>query len=198
MNYLGDFAEDATVRFAFSTHATTGAPVAPSSAFEAADILVYKNGGAAQKTSTNGVTMTSPFDSITGLHLVEIDTSNDTGDAAFWVAGADYMAVLSPDETVDSLAVVKVVASWSIENRARSLTAAERNAIADALLARTDGIETGVTPKTALRAIAAVTAGVIADAGTSTETFKAVGNAGTTRVTVTVDADGNRSAVVIA
>lgn len=197
MNYLGDFAEDATVRFMLTTHAATGAPVAPSSAFEAADVVIYKNGGAAQKTSTNGVTVTSPFDSTTGLHLVAIDTSNDTGDSGFWAAGSDYVAVLVPDETVDALAVTKVVASWSIENRARSLTTAERNAIADALLARTDGIESGVTPKQALRAIASVLAGAIADAGTATETFKALGNSGTTRVTVAADASGNRSSVTL-
>jgi len=113
---LGDFPEDfATVTCMFTTHAASGAPVAPSTAFEAADIIIYKNGSGTQKTTTNGVTMTSPFDSITGLHCVVIDTSNDTGDGGFWVAGAQYTLVLSPDETVDSVAVVKVVGTFGIE-----------------------------------------------------------------------------------
>lgn len=114
--WLGDFTEDhATVTCMFTTHASTGAPVAPNSAFEAADVLIYKNGNAAQKTSTNGVTMTSPFDSVTGLHCVVIDTSNDTGDSGFWTAGSVYTLVLSPDETVDSVAVAKVIGQFGIE-----------------------------------------------------------------------------------
>ena len=114
--WLGDFPEDhTTVTCMFTTHASTGAPVAPSTAFEAADIRIYKNGNAAQKTTDNGVTMTSPFDSLTGVHCVTIDTSNDTGDGGFWVTGAVYTLVLSPDETVDSVAVAKVVGQFGIE-----------------------------------------------------------------------------------
>jgi hypothetical protein len=114
--WLGEFPEDfATVTCMFTTHSSTGAPVAPNSAFEAADVIIYKNGNAAQKTTTNGVTMTSPFDSITGLHCVVIDTSNDTGDGGFWVAGAVYTLVLSADETVDGVAVAKVIGQFGIE-----------------------------------------------------------------------------------
>lgn len=102
-----------TVRFAFTTHAATGAPVAPSSAFEAADLIIYKDGSDTQRTSANGVTMTSPFDSITGLHHVSIDLTDNT-DSGFYAAGSWYMVVLSPDETVDSLAVAKVLAYFEI------------------------------------------------------------------------------------
>jgi hypothetical protein len=99
----------------FTTHSSTGAPVAPSTAFEADDVRIYKNGDAAQKTTTNGVTMISPFDSVTGLHTVVIDTSNDTGDGGFWVTGAVYTLVFTPDETVDSVAVAKVIGQFGIE-----------------------------------------------------------------------------------
>lgn len=113
---LGDFPEDfTTVTCMFTTHAATGATVAPNSAFEAADVLIYKNGNAAQKTTTNGVTMSSPFDSIVGLHCVVIDTSNDTGDGGFWVAGAQYTLVLSPDETIDGMTTAKVIGTFGIE-----------------------------------------------------------------------------------
>src|SRR3990167_10783640 len=117
MNYLGDFAEDVTVHFMFTTNDREGAAVAPSSAFEAADILIYKDNGATQKATANGITMTSPFDSVTGLHAVTIDTSVDTGDTGFWATGSNYICVLSPDETVDAKTVVSVVASFSIKNR---------------------------------------------------------------------------------
>ncbi|MER9937418.1 hypothetical protein [Mesorhizobium sp. M0088] len=115
MSYIGDFPEDfTTVSIMFTTHAASGAAVAPSTGFEAADVILYKNGSATQKATTNGITMTSPFDSVTGLHCLVIDTSVDTGDVGFWTAGAHYTAVLSPDETVDSLAVVKVIATFSL------------------------------------------------------------------------------------
>jgi len=117
MKYMGDYADDSTVRIFFTTSDGSGGAVAPSTAFEAADVVIYKNNSATQKASTNGITMTSPFDSVTGLHLVEIDCSNDTGDAGFWATGNDYSVVLSPDETVDSQTVVAAIAQFSIENR---------------------------------------------------------------------------------
>ena len=68
---------------------------------------------------------------------------------------------------------------------------------ADALLDRGDGIETGVSPRAALRRIGAVAAGKISGAGSGTEVFLGLDGA-TTRVTVTVDGSGNRSAVAYA
>ena len=106
MKYLGDFADDSTVRIFFATNAAAGGAVAPSSALESADVTIYKDNSATQKATTNGLTMTSPFDSIVGLHLLEIDCSNDTGDAGFWATGSDYSVILNPDETVDSQTVV--------------------------------------------------------------------------------------------
>lgn len=117
MNYLGDFAEDSTVRIVLSTNNSSGAAVAPSSAFEADDFRIYKNGSATQKTTTNGITIASPFDSVTGLHALEIDTSNDTGDSGFWTTAADYWVVAVPDETVNSQTVVQPIAAFSIQNR---------------------------------------------------------------------------------
>lgn len=127
--YLGDFAEDSTVNVYFTTSDSNGGAVAPSSPFEAADVVIYKDNSATQKTTTNGLVMTSPFDAITGLHQLSIDTSDDTGDAGFWTTGSDYNVVLDPDETVDSQAVVSVIASFSIENR----NEVSASAIADAV-----------------------------------------------------------------
>jgi len=103
-----------TVRFKFTTNAATGAAVAPLSAFEAADVILYKDGSATQRTSQSGWTMTSPFDSITGLHQIAIDLSDNT-DAGFYAVGSDYELVLSPDtETVDGVAVVAVIGGFRI------------------------------------------------------------------------------------
>jgi hypothetical protein len=105
---LDVYAVNSTINCFFSTNAAAGAAVAPGSAFENADVLIYKNGSATQRTSTAGTTMTSPFDSIVGLHLFAADTSDDT-DAGFWATGNEYTFVLSPDETVDSQTPITAV-----------------------------------------------------------------------------------------
>ena len=99
---MRDRALGATIRIYFTTHQLTGVVVAPSSAFVAADFKIYKDGSATEKVTTNGITVTSPFDSQTGAHLVEIDTGNATGDSGFWASGSAYRVVLSTAKTVDS------------------------------------------------------------------------------------------------
>lgn len=74
------------------------------------------------------------------------------------------------------------------------LTSQERLDIADALLDRANAIETGLTPRGAMRLGAAADAGKVAGASTSTVTIRNVGDT-KTRITATVDADGNRTDV---
>lgn len=116
MRYLGDYAVDATVIVPLTTNDGDGGRVAPNSAFESADIRIYKNASDTQRTGVSGVTMVSPFDSMVGVHWVSIDTS-DNDDAAFYAAGNDYTVVLYPDETVDGENVSSILATFSIENR---------------------------------------------------------------------------------
>lgn len=104
---MRDRALGSTIRLMFNTTNPDGggAPVAPSSAFAASDIRIYKDGSATEKTSTNGITVTSPFDSVVGLHLVEIDTSNSTGDTGFWASGSVYQVRLVTAKTVATYSV---------------------------------------------------------------------------------------------
>lgn len=114
MEHYGQVDASATIYIPFTTHSAVGAAVAPLSAYESADVKIYKNGSATERTSANGLTMTSPFDSITGLHLLAIDLSDNT-DAGFYAAGSRYFVVLSADtETVDGQTVVRVLADFSI------------------------------------------------------------------------------------
>jgi len=71
------------------------------------------------------------------------------------------------------------------------------NSIADALLDRSNGIEAGVTPRQAWRASAAALAGVLSGAATTTVNINEIGGTSFTRISATVDADGNRSAIVL-
>jgi len=105
------------VGFQFSTHAAAGGNAAPASAFEAADLRIYRAANSAafsatQRSSSNGVTVTSPFDSLTGVHDVDIDLA-DNSDAGFYAAGYRYSVMLCPDtETVDSQTITGVVLAY--------------------------------------------------------------------------------------
>lgn len=121
---LGDRAEDSTIDFTFSARNVSAAPANLTSG----TVSVYKANGATQ--STAGITLTAPFDSITGLQHVRIDTSAD----AFYATGNDYSVVLTVG-TVNSVSVVgTTIATFSIENRrsgsgVADWTTAERNEI---------------------------------------------------------------------
>jgi hypothetical protein len=77
---------------------------------------------------------------------------------------------------------------------AMTLTGAERNATADALLDRANAIETSITLRQAFRLALSVLAGKLSGAATTTITIRNVGDT-KNRIIATVDADGNRSAI---
>jgi len=113
VKYLGDFVEDATVYFAFTTNAADGGRESLSAALEEADITVYKN-GSAMTLDASTITVTANPGSQVGVYLVSVDMSND----ADFSTAADYIAVLYPsDEQVDSQDIAGVLAHWSCENR---------------------------------------------------------------------------------
>lgn len=115
-----------TIRIPFSTNLGSGAPGAFSDALEAGDIRVYKNGGTTERASSAGYTVSSSFDTVTGLNHVLIDTSDDT-DSGFYVAG-DYDVALVPDsETLDSLSVACWIGHFSLENWFRDIDAPVKN-----------------------------------------------------------------------
>lgn len=70
------------------------------------------------------------------------------------------------------------------------------NAIADALLDRADGVETGFTLRQATRLILAAAAAKLSGAATTTVSIRDVGDT-KNRIVATVDSDGNRSAVTL-
>ena len=107
--YLGDFAADATIYFLWSTNAADGSSITRQ---DNGVIRVYKNDNTTFTTS--GITDIEDFDSVIGIHSLEIDTSSD----AFYVTSADYEIVIV-DVKVDNTANINaVLASFSITNRA--------------------------------------------------------------------------------
>src|SRR5210317_1407260 len=110
--YLGDFAEDATVYIPFNTFDSNdpSASVTITNLADA-DIKVHKDGSATEIV-TDGATVAIDFDSITGNHLITIDTSVD----AAYSTGSDYIVRIE-GTTVDAATINAFVASFSIQNR---------------------------------------------------------------------------------
>lgn len=79
---------------------------------------------------------------------------------------------------------------------AMTLTSGERNSIATAHLDLTDGVETGVTVRQKDRTVLAACAGKADGLGSSTAHYRDQAD-GKNRITATVDADGNRSAITL-
>jgi hypothetical protein len=76
-----------------------------------------------------------------------------------------------------------------------TLTASERNAVANALLDLQDGVELDFTPREILRLMASVLLGTSSGAGTNNIRFKSVTGA-KTRVQATMSSDDDRLTIV--
>lgn len=147
------------------------------------------------------LSIAATVNSVSGKAIVWRDTKDVVIDSAGLV---DANAVkLGPTgagtaQTARDIGASVIVASNN-DKTGYALTSSERDSVAAALLDLSNGIETSVTPRQAIRAIASILAGIISGGGTGTEVFKAISAAsgGTTRVTVTVDSSGNRSAVTL-
>jgi hypothetical protein len=93
----------------------------------------------------------------------------------------------------DAITAAKI-ATGAID--ADALAADAANEVADAILDRTAGVETGVTPRQGLRLMLAALAGKLSGAATATVSIRDTGDS-KDRIVATVDADGNRTAVTL-
>lgn len=113
--YQGDYAEDSVVIVYFDTFSATGSSTG-SIGFALADLFIYKDDDLAQRVTNDGITIAANFDGRTGLNMIRLDTNNNTGDAGFWVAQADYMVFVN-SLTIGGEVVRFVAGTFSIENR---------------------------------------------------------------------------------
>lgn len=162
-------------------------------------------------------TQLSAIDSDTGAILTDTGTTipgliaalNDLDSSAVQSATAAALTAYDgPTDTEMDTAIASVLSAISGLNdidaagirTAVGMAAADLDDQIDTLSTfdpTTDEVESGITWLEAERAKSAVLCGQIADAGTGTETFKAINNSGTSRVVVTVDGSGNRSAFTL-
>lgn len=108
MRYLGEFSNTQTVRFLWNTTASGGASVTRATN---GSIRIYKNNSTTQRTSSNGITDTEDFDSLTGVHLCSIDLSDNT-DSGFY--GLGRFQVVLEGATIDGSSVNAVLAYFDI------------------------------------------------------------------------------------
>lgn len=117
MLYLGDFADNSRVDFAFTTNAADGGRESTSASLEEGDITIYSTDGdgtwTAMTLDASTITISENPGSQVGVYLISVDMNND----ADFTTGKDYVAVFYPDETVDSQSIAAVLAQWSCENR---------------------------------------------------------------------------------
>ena len=112
MQALGDFRVSTIVYFKWNSNAVAGESVTRATN---GTIRIYKNGSTTERTSSNGITDTEDFDTLTGVHHCSIDLSDNT-DAGFYAAGNDYDVVLAT-ATIDGKSINASLAHFSIENR---------------------------------------------------------------------------------
>lgn len=109
MKDLGNRTDNSVIDFVFHSHLADGTPetLAGSPA-----LAVYKGNNVAE--SSQGITLTTDFDTRVGLNHVRVDTSVD----AFFEIGNDFTIVISQG-TVNGIDVSGIpVATFSIKNRA--------------------------------------------------------------------------------
>lgn len=136
--YLGDFVGTETINHLFTTVQSSGAPTTLSGTPK---LRCYKNGST---TESSDLTPTVDFDSRTGLNLVAIDL---TGDSGFYATGSDYNIVITAG-TVNSVSVVGyVVGAFSILHRSalRPATAGRTLVVDAAGLADANVVKIGPT-----------------------------------------------------
>lgn len=177
--YYGDFAEDATVYIPINTFDSNdpAASVTVTNLLNT-DVHIHKDGGTTQRNNAAGITMAIDYDSITGNHLLTIDTSDNTV-ADFWQAGHEYQ-VRVEGITVDSGTINAWVGSFSIERAGGALAlikSATYGLSALKTLLDTTGIKVASIAANAITATAinadAITEAKIADNAFSNEHFAA-------------------------
>jgi len=154
-------------------------------------------------TAAAGVTLPSSVASPTNITAGTITTVTNltnaptNGDLTATMKTSVTTAATAATPTVtladDAITAAKIAANAI---GASELAADAANEIADALLDRTNGIETSYTLRQALRIVLAAAGGKASGLNTTEAKYRDVGDT-VDRITATVDADGNRTAVTL-
>lgn len=198
------------------TDSTDGVTAETALTITQPDIRLKKNGGAwAQKNAAqtlsheeNGyyeVTLDTTDTNTLGLMRLAVHESGALPIFEdFMVLSANvYDSLIGGGDTLDVQVTgmgENVITSSAINTDAitsTGLAASAANEIADAVFDRADAVETGLTFRQAMRLIAAAEAGKLSGAATTTIIIRNAIADSKDRITATVDASGNRSAITV-
>jgi hypothetical protein len=138
------------------------------------------------------------LDNINNATLAGASFPTDPADQSLVIAATDAItAAIAALNNLDAAGVRAAVglAAANLDTQLADLPTASENATA--LLDLAAGVETGLTLRQALRLIAAAAAGKISGAATTTIVIRNAVADSKDRITATVDADGNRSAITV-
>lgn len=124
------------------------------------------------------------------------DAGTEIGTAVWASATRTLTAIDEDSTTLDLDATIRAsvgLAAANLDTQLDALPTANENA--DALLDRSDAVEVGMTPRQSLRLVSSTVGAKLSGAGTTTETFRNAVADSKDRVTATVDASGNRTAI---
>lgn len=117
-------------------------------------------------------------------------------DAIMARLGSPALASLSADAAANVAAIIARLPAALVGGKMDAvLSAGERNAIATALLDLADAIDTGYTPRAALRLMAGAAAGEVSGVQTGSPVFKSL-DGSKDRIAATVDTNNNRTSVI--
>jgi hypothetical protein len=191
----------------FAAYSSAGASVTLTG-LAVTDIEVYKGTSMTQRASDAGFVLLDTdgidIDGITGLHGFSIDTGDNT-DASFYSAGSFFTVVVSA-VTIDSQTVTFIAATFRLgpaetvsgvpkvdaSHLAGTAYATAAAALVDAV--HDEAVDGATTFRESTRLQNAALAGKASGLGTTTAVFRDLADT-KNRISATVDADGNRTAV---
>lgn len=141
------------------------------------------------------------YDSLFSTDVLDVSVTQVNGTAAPNLVGGRFdasvgaMAAGVITAAAHAVGAIDAAAIAADAIGASELATDAANEIADALLDRANAIETGLTLRQALRLIAAADAAKLSGAATTTVTIRNAVADSKDRITATVDADGNRTAI---
>jgi hypothetical protein len=106
------------------------------------------------------------------------------------------IGLANPDLDTQIGGILTAIATRAAPGNAMTLTSGERDAVANALLDLASAVETGCTPRQALRLLCSVLGGVIVNTAPGVWQFRGAG-VGTTRVTASIPGDGSRPSMIL-
>lgn len=149
----------------------------------------YSSGGFKQISSAN-------LPGVYELGLPDAAIASGSNHVMAMLKGATNMAPVLLEIQLTDFDLYSATVSLASDGLSASVLATDAaNEIADAVLDRANGVETSLTPRQALKLIAAASAGKISGATTTTVTIRNAVADSKDRIVATVDGNGNRTAI---